>query len=60
MYADNTTLHSTLDNFMINNNTYDKLTVEAKINTELENISTWMHTNKLLINTNKINMTIFT
>ena len=58
MYADDTTLFSTYDKF----ESIDDInieTIENNINKELSLIVTWLHRNKLLINTTKTKMTIF-
>ena len=58
MYADDTTLFSTYDKF---ENIDDKTieTIQTNINKELFLIVSWLHCNKLLINTTKTKMTIF-
>ena len=58
MYADDTTLFSTYDKFESIDDTNIE-TIENNINKELSLIVTWLHRNKLLINTTKNKMTIF-
>ena len=58
MYADDTTLHGTLDNFMINNGN-DIDTISTGINAELKLILAWLDKNRLIINSAKTKMTIF-
>ena len=58
MYLEDTTLFSTYDKF----ESIDDKNIEAienNINKELSLIVTWLHRNKLLINTTKTKMTIF-
>ena len=50
MYADDTTLVSTLENFGTLNNI---AVIEDEINKEITKISHWLHSNKLLLNTAK-------
>ena len=58
MYADDTTLFSTYDKFeSIDNKNIE--TIENNINKELSLIVTWLHRNKLFINTTKTKMIIF-
>ena len=58
MYAGDTTLFSTYDKFeSIDDKNIE--TIENNINKELSLIVTWLHRNKLLINTTKTKMTIF-
>ena len=58
MYADDTTLFSTYDKFEdIDDKTIE--TIQTNINKELFLIVSWLHCNKLLINTTKTKMTIF-
>ena len=56
MYADDTTLSSTLDSFA----QYSKnLNVEFLINTELDKINEWLKLNELSLNVNKSKYMIF-
>ena len=58
VYADDTTLFSTYDKFeSIDDKNIE--TIENNINKELSLIVTWLHRNKLLINTTKNKMAIF-
>ena len=47
MYADDTTLFSTLENFGDRNNARE---IEQNINKEISKITTWLHSNKLRLN----------
>ena len=58
MYADDTTLVFTLDNFVALNNTSIAV-VEDEINREITKISHWLHSNKLLLNTVKSKFMVF-
>ena len=50
MYADDTTLVSTLENFGDRNNAEE---IEQNINKEIYKITTWLHSNKLKLNVSK-------
>ena len=50
MYADDTTLVSTLENFGDRNNAKE---IEQNINKETYKITTWLHSNKLRLNVSK-------
>ena len=52
MYADNTTLYSSLENFDSNN-------IEREINYELEKVNLWLKANKLLLNVKKTKCMFF-
>ena len=56
MYADDTTLVSTLENFGTLNNI---AVIEDEINKEITKISHWLHSNKLLLNTAKSKFMVF-
>ena len=56
MYADDTTLVSTLENFGALNNI---AVIEDEINREITKISHWLHSNKLLLNTAKSKFMVF-
>ena len=56
MYADDTTLVSTLENFGALNNI---AVIEDEINREITKISHWLHSNKLLLNTTKSKFMVF-
>ena len=56
MYADGTTLVSTLENFGTLNNI---AVIEDEINKEITKISHWLHSNKLLLNTAKSKFMVF-
>ena len=56
MYADDTTLVSTIENVGHLNN---KAVIEDKINREISRISHWLHSNKLLLNTAKSKFMVF-
>ena len=56
MYADDTTLVSTLKNFGALNNI---AVIEDEINREITKISHWLHSNKLLLNTAKSKFMVF-
>ena len=56
MYADDTTLVSTLENFGTLNNI---AVIEDEINNEITKISHWLHINKLLLNTAKSKFMVF-
>ena len=56
MYADDTTLVSTLENFGALNNL---AVIEDEINREITKISHWLHSNKLLLNTAKSKFMVF-
>ena len=56
MYADDTTLVSTLENFGALNNI---AVIEDKINREITKISHWLHSNKLMLNTAKSKFMVF-
>ena len=57
MYADDTTLFTTMDNFQ--HNLDDEMTTSDKINLELTSIADWLAVNKLSLNENKIKVMIF-
>ena len=52
MYADNTTLYSSLENFDSNN-------LEHEINYELEKVNLWLKANKLSLNVKKTKFMFF-
>ena len=56
MYADDTTLVSTLENFGDRNNAKE---IEQNINKEIYKITTWLHSNKLRLNVSKSKFMIF-
>ena len=56
MYADDTTLVSTLENFGDRNNAKE---IEQNINKEKYKITTWLHSNKLRLNVSKSKFMIF-
>ena len=56
MYADDTTLVSTLENFGALNNI---AVIEDEIKREITKISHWLHSNKLLLNTAKSKFMVF-
>ena len=56
MYADDTTLVFTLENFGTLNNI---AVIEDEINKEITKISHWLHSNKLLLNTAKSKFMVF-
>ena len=56
MYADDTTLVSTLENFGDRNNAKE---MEQNINKEIYKITTWLHSNKLRFNVSKSKFMIF-
>ena len=56
MYADDTTLVSTLENFGALNNI---AVIDDEINREITRISHWLHSNKLLLNTAKSKFMVF-
>ena len=56
MYADDTTLVSTLDNFGALNNI---AVIEDEVNSEITKICHWLHSNKLLLNTAKSKFMVF-
>ena len=56
MYADDTTLMSTLENFGALNNI---AVIEGEINREISIISYWLHSNQLLLNTAKSKFMVF-
>ena len=56
MYADDTTLVSTLENFGALNNI---AVIDDEINREITKISHWLHSNKLLLNTAKSKFMVF-
>ena len=56
MYADDTTLVSTLEHFGTLNNI---AVIEDEINKEITKISHWLHSNKLLLNTTKSKFMVF-
>ena len=56
MYADDTTLVSTLENFVALNII---AVIEDDINREITKISHWLHSNKLLLNTTKSKFMVF-
>ena len=58
MYSDDTTLLSTYDTFHTITDT-DIATIQRNINKELLLVTTWLSSNKLLINTTKTKMTVF-
>ena len=61
LYADDTSLYSSLGSFNVNLNgkNYDKSTLSIKINNELSNIQQWLNINKLSLNVNKTKYMIF-
>ena len=56
MYADDTTLFSTLENFGVRNNAKE---IEQNINKEIYKITTWLHSNKLRLNVSKTKFMMF-
>ena len=56
MYADDTTLISTLENFGPTNNTKE---LEQSINDEISKVATWLHCNKLKLNVSKSKFMLF-
>ena len=52
MYADDTTLYSSLENFDSNN-------IEREINYELEKVNLWLKANKLSLNVKKTKCMFF-
>ena len=56
MYADDTTLVSTLENFGDRNNAKE---IQQNINKEIYKITTWLHSNKLRLNVSKSKFMIF-
>ena len=56
MYADDTTLVSTLENFGDRNNAKE---IEQNINKEIYKITTWLHSSKLRLNDSKSKFMIF-
>ena len=56
MYADDTTLFTTMANFQHNHD--DEMTTSDKINIELTNITDWLAVNKLSLNENKTKVMI--
>ena len=61
LYADDTSLYSSLGSFNVNltGNNSDKHTLSIKINNELSNIQEWLNINKLSLNVNKTKYMIF-
>ena len=61
LYADDTSLYSSLGSFNVNltGNNSDKHTLSIKINNELINIQEWLNINKLSLNVNKTKYMIF-
>ena len=61
LYADDTSLYSSLGSFNVNltGNNSDKHTLSIKINNELSNIQEWLNVNKLSLNVNKTKYMIF-
>ena len=62
LYADDTTLYSSLGSFDVNltGNNSDKHTLSIKINKELSNIQQWLNINKLSLMSTKLNIWYFT
>ena len=56
MYADDTTLISTLETF---GNTNRPTEIENNISNEISKITTWLHSNKLKLNASKSKFMIF-
>ncbi len=56
IYADDTTLSTTLENVLRNAQTLD---TESKLNNELANVSNWLKLNKLSLNVQKCKYIIF-
>ena len=56
MYADDTTLISTLETF---GNTNRPTEIENNISDEISKITTWLHSNKLKLNASKSKFMIF-
>ena len=61
LYADDTSLYSSLGSFNVNFNgtNYDISTLSIKINNELSNMQQWLNINKLSLNVNKTKYMIF-
>ena len=61
LYADDTSLYSSLGSFNLNLNrkNYDISILSIKINNELSNIQQWLNINKLSLNVNKTKYMIF-